>query len=451
MHRLSRTVLLSLVSLLVVAGLLMLYSTTYTTDKYVSGIIPQKFFMQSIWIAITGAAIITIWKTDYHFFCKYALLFLGLTGCALGYLAFVHTLSKLHAPAGLVNAFPFTGGIKGAYRWLTLGPIRIQPSEFVKVCLILFLAHYFSRNTRYLAEAKRGVFIPLGVGLAVVAIVAGGGSVSVATITLGVLLTMAFVAGVPMRWLSPAAFGLLAAIVLVPILVFSASLPQHSDRTAAESSPNIVAGTLTKVAGVLGKNRQARVETWLDPESQAKTRELDAGKREGGGGYQLWMSMLALGSGGWDGLGFTESRMKKFYLPEAHTDFIVAVIGEELGFLAVLILITAYALLVGVCFWMATQAVDKEGVLICVGMGASFGLHAFFNIAVVSGFIPTTGITAPFVSYGGSNVLASGIGIGLLLSISRHSERVALERAAQAQAGAAIPPPAAQRLFSDTP
>lgn len=451
MHRLSRTILLSLVSLLVVAGLLMLYSTTYTTDSYVSGIIPKKFFMQSIWIAVTGAAVVLIWKTDYHFFCKYALVLLGLTGCALGYLAFVHTLSKLHAPAGLVNAFPFTGGIKGAYRWLTFGPIRVQPSEFVKVCLILFLAQYFSRNARYLTEAKRGVFIPLGIGMAVVAIVAAGGSVSVATITLGVLLTLAFVAGVPMRWLSPAGAGLLAAIVVVPVLVFASSLPRHASSAAAEPKPNAVTISLTKAAGLLGEARQRRIETWLDPESQAKTRELDTGKREGGGGYQLWMSVLALGSGEWTGLGFTESRMKKFYLPEAHTDFIVAVIGEELGFFAVFALILAYTLLVGVCFWMATQAVDKEGVLICVGLGASFGLHAFFNIAVVSGFIPTTGITAPFVSYGGSNVLASGIGIGLLLSISRHAERVAIERAAQAQANAGIPAPGAQRLFSDTP
>ena len=454
MHRLSRTILLSLVLLLVTAGLIMLYSTTYAARG------TGQLFLQLKWVVAAAVAVIFLRKLDYHFLCKYAWLLLLLAWLPLVYLAGVHVASKFSfIPKSL---FLFTDEVKGAYRWLKFGPIRIQPSEFVKICLILFLAYYFGRNSRYLPatelksgiskwdlparikqnvmDSMRGSLVPLLIGAVAALSVLMGGSLSVATITTGVVLVIAFVAGVPLRWLSPALIGILMMVVLIPPLVFKSSLPSHRSEesvrqpqitaktTAHSAAVPLVAGENSDTAsrlirGVLGEARAKRIFCWLDPEEQAKTVVLDSGKKTGGGGYQLWMSVLALGSGGWTGLGFTESRLKMFYLPEAHTDFIVAVIGEELGFLTVLALILLYVLLVGTCFWMAVLAADKEGSLICVGLGASFGLHAFFNIAVVSGFMPTTGITAPFVSYGGSNVLASGIGIGLLLSVSRYAER----------------------------
>ena len=454
MHRLSRTILLTLVLLLVTAGLIMLYSTTYAARG--TGQLSQ----QIKWVFAATLAVVFLRKLDYHFLCKYAWLLLLLAWIPLVYLAGVHIASKFSfIPKSM---FLFTDEVKGAYRWLKFGPIRVQPSEFVKICLILFLAYYFGRNSRYLPAASghpnsipkwdlisrvwqnmkdsmRGSLLPLAIGAVAAISVLLGGSLSVATITTGVVLVIAFVAGVPLRWLSPAILGIVLMIVLVPPLVFKSSLPTHHEEETIRQ-PQITAKAVTQPAnslavsmektdtasrliqGVLGEARAKRIFCWLDPEEQAKTVVLENGKKTGGGGYQLWMSVLALGSGGWTGLGFTESRLKMFYLPEAHTDFIVAVIGEELGFITVLVLILFYVLLIGTCFWMATLAADKEGCLICVGLGASFGLHAFFNIAVVSGFMPTTGITAPFVSYGGSNVLASGIGIGLLLSVSRYAE-----------------------------
>jgi len=137
---------------------------------------------------------------------------------------------------------------------------------------------------------------------------------------------------------------------------------------------------------------------------------------------------LALGSGGWLGLGITQSRMKQYYLPEAHTDFIVAIVGEELGFIGVASLIGLYCLLAVSIFAMATLAQAKSAVMMCVGIGWALTFQAFVNIGVVSGFGPTTGVTAPFLSYGGSSMLGCMVSVGLLLSVSRIGEQEALEQ-----------------------
>jgi cell division protein FtsW (lipid II flippase) len=140
--------------------------------------------------------------------------------------------------------------------------------------------------------------------------------------------------------------------------------------------------------------------------------------------------------------------MKKYYLPESHTDFIVAIVGEELGYLAVASLICLYLLLALTVLRIAGQAADREGSLICTGVAASLGFNAFVNIGVVSGLLPTTGVTAPFLSYGGSSILASGIGLGLVLSVSRHAEQAAALRQAQEAVQAVARPTPLRKLFA---
>ena len=140
--------------------------------------------------------------------------------------------------------------------------------------------------------------------------------------------------------------------------------------------------------------------SWLNPEKHRKT-----------SGYQLYHSHLALGSGGLDGVGFNRSRMKQAYLPEAHTDFIMSIVGEELGFLGLLAVMLIYLLLMG--------AADRQGMLLGFGIGVSVGIHAFINLSVVSGLLPTTGVTAPLVSYGGSSMLITWVGIGILGNVAR--------------------------------
>jgi cell division protein FtsW len=206
-----------------------------------------------------------------------------------------------------------------------------------------------------------------------------GGDLSSTAITGWVIFGLAFVGGVRLRYLF---------IVLLAGLV--------------------MAGTAIK----LSPERISRITSYRNPEEVQAT-----------DGYQLWHSQLALGSGGWRGLGFTNSRMKRYYLPEAHTDFIVAIIGEELGFLGVASLVILYAGLMTSAFWLAALAPDREGMLICTGVALLLGLQALVNVSVVSGFCPTTGVTAPFLSYGGSSIVASLLGIGLTLSVSRISEQ----------------------------
>ena len=401
MYRPARTVVLLLVALLVVFGLVMLYSTSFATFSD-----PQeKLRKQLYWIVMAAIAAFALRKIDYHFFCRNSHILVLLISCALGYLAFAHLLYKLpFVPRAVVSHIPFTGGIKGAFRWLILGPIRIQPSEFAKIAIILFLAHYFGRNSRHVLEFFRGFILPMALAGAVILLVLLGGSLSVTIITGGVVFVLAFVAGVRARYL--------VLVIATGLILFSSVI-------------------------LISPTRMSRFTSFLNPEQVQE-----------GDGYQLWHSLLALGSGGWHGVGFTQSRMKKFYLPEAHTDFIVSIVGEELGFAWVGLLILAYLLLTFSIFWVSGQAMDREGSLICAGVGASLGLHAFVNLAVVSGMLPTTGVTAPFVSYGGSSILASGIGIGLVLSVSKFTELAQQERHQQQTADAFwTPSPPPRKLF----
>ncbi|MFA4945023.1 MAG: FtsW/RodA/SpoVE family cell cycle protein [Lentisphaeria bacterium] len=392
----TRSVLLILVGLLIVFGLVMLYSTSYPTAGF--GLLK----MQAMWIILACGCGYAMRQLDYHGLCRHSLFILAFFVLALAYLALAHGVYRV-APA-IGSAFPFTGGVKGAFRWFKLGPVRLQPSEFTKLGLILFLAHYYGKNSLHIREAWRGFFLPLGIAGFVTSLVLLGGSLSVTAITGATVGCMAFIAGVRLRYL--------ALCLLAGILVGAAAI-------------------------AVSPERFSRITSFTSAE------ELQQGE-----GYQLWHSLLALGSGGLTGLGFTESRMKKYYLPESHTDFIVAIVGEELGYLAVASLICLYLLLALTVLRIAGQAADREGSLICTGVAASLGFNAFVNIGVVSGLLPTTGVTAPFLSYGGSSILASGIGLGLVLSVSRHAEQAAALRQAQEAVQAVARPTPLRKLFA---
>jgi cell division protein FtsW len=152
--------------------------------------------------------------------------------------------------------------------------------------------------------------------------------------------------------------------------------------------------------------RWSRMTTYLNPEAVHKT-----------DGYQLWNSLLALGSGGWGGLGFMESRMKAKYLPEAHTDFILSIVGEELGYAGLLAVLFLYASFMFFALRISIKAGNKQGMLLGVGITSLLALQAVINIGVISGALPTKGMPAPFISYGGSNLVMALSGVGLLVSI----------------------------------
>lgn len=261
--------------------------------------------------------------------------------------------------------------INGAKRWIRFAGLTIQPSEFAKLAVIFFSSGYLARNQRFLNTFKG--LLPLGAACgAILIMIMVGKDLGTTLLLAATVLVMCFVAGVRLRW------------ILIPIVVG--------------------APTLLLYIMYFDPMRWARLTSFLNPDGDPN-------------GYQLWKSMLALGSGGWTELGFTCSRMKAYYLPEAHTDFILSVVGEELGFIGMLMVIASYAGIVAIGLWICFKASDKKGYIL--GTGATFliGMQAIINLGVVSGALPTKGMPAPFISYGGSNMMVSLCCIGIILSV----------------------------------
>lgn len=348
--------LLVVVTLLTVFGLTMLYSASYGT----AGL---KFFRtQIIWVVfgvVGGAAAFMI---GYRRIASGALIWMGLSFLLL-----------------LIAAFCFPA-INGANRWIRLRlpglELSLQPSEFAKIAVAVFVARYCSENFRCFNEwnNRRGI-LPLAAisGAVILGVLIGRDFGTTVLITLMAVAT-AMAAGLWWRYILPPA-GLFAAMV----------------------------GYIVRFDPV----RLARITSFLRPE--------DVQREEG---YQLWNSLLALGSGGWFGIGFMESRLKARYLPEAHTDFILAIVGEELGLVAMAGVVLLYLAFTWFGLRIATRATSRLGMLLGFGLTLGISLQAWINLLVVTGTAPTKGMPAPFISYGGSNMMASLIAVGLLVSIA---------------------------------
>jgi len=260
-------------------------------------------------------------------------------------------------------------------RWLGVGALRFQPSELAKAALVIYLAYSLvKKGEERMRFFKTGLLSHLLVlGLMVALCMKQpdfGTSVTMALLVLGML----YVGGARLKYLL--GVGVLTA-------------------------PLVVLAVMSSV------RRQLRIEAWIDPYAHADS-----------SGYHLVQSLRALGSGGLTGLGLGHSRQKLFFLPEAHTDFILAVIGEELGLLAVVAVVVAFGLLCWRGVRAAMDAPDRFSRLLAFGITLSLTLQAAINMGVVTGVLPTKGLTLPFVSYGGSSLLVSCWLAGVLLRIS---------------------------------
>ncbi|MBR2963869.1 MAG: FtsW/RodA/SpoVE family cell cycle protein [Lentisphaeria bacterium] len=248
----------------------------------------------------------------------------------------------------------FCKPINGARRWIQVAGFTLQPSELGKVVITLFMAKFLAARTRALeSEPFWKVMVPSGIWVGPTILLVLAGEDLGTTVLLGSLyLLMLFVAGMRLRYILP--FTLILPVVAVLVI-------KQFDAM-----------------------RWGRLTVFMDAEAYKMT-----------SGYQLWNSLLALGSGGWTGVGFTESRLKLMYLPENHTDFILSIVGEELGFITLLTVIVAYLIMVFVGLRISVKARTRQGMLIAFGMSIFIGMQALINIGVITAAFPTRACPRP--------------------------------------------------------
>src|SRR5574341_45787 len=349
-----------LLALLILAaiGTVMVYSSSAVMAE--SRFKTQFFFFkkQIFWILISIFFFLLAFKIDYHWYSRVANSIL--------FLSFLLLAGVLVAPA-----------VKGVHRWIKFGPVNIQPSEIFRYSLVLFMASTLAKRMDKIREFKH-LFIPYFFILAIYAalIMKQPDLGSVFTISL-VFFLLLFVAKARLKHLL--LLGL-PGIVGFIILVFG--LGYEKDR---------IYDYLNSVKDPLAGN------------------------------YQVKQSVLALGNGGLKGVGLAEGRQKFFFLPEPHTDFIFATLGEETGFIGLVGVLLLFLLIAWRGMLIASQAVDPLGYFLALGITFSIFSCALINVGVVIGILPTTGVPLPFLSYGGSSLLMSFVGTGVLLNISKKS------------------------------
>ena len=343
-------VILALVILQALIGVFFIYSSSH----FLAG---GYHVRQLIWLGISLAALVFVVAVDYKFFVSLSVYFYGLIVAVLA--------------ATLV----FARLVAGTKSWITLGLVRLQPSELAKIVMILVFARFFAeyKGAYLTASTTFWALVVAGVPLFLI----------VLQPDLGTAMTFAAIVG--------GAF-ILAGLRRKTIALF------------------IVAALLAGVGGwnlVLKDYQKRRVTTLLNPQGDPR-----------GSGYQVIQSKIAIGSGGFAGAGFmkgTQSQLR--FLPARHTDFIFSVIGEEAGFLGVLIVAALYLALLARMFLSVAKARDRAGVYIIFTASLLIAFQFLVNILMIIGLFPVVGITLPFLSYGGSSLLTSFVACGLVLNV----------------------------------
>jgi cell division protein FtsW len=348
-------------------GAVMIFSASaVTAEKEYSH---SYYFLvrQAAWLVLGVLGMLALMRTDYRRLREPAVVYTTLCVVLL-LLCGTFLLDKSHA----------------THRWIRYGPVGIQPSELAKLAVILYLAWFLEqkrRNKTALEFCKQDFLHTILPAAAPVLVAVGlivaqpdlGTAVDIVLVATAIL----FAAGLSWKWL---AAGLATALPVLYLLI------------------------------VLFPYRLARLTAFLNPDSDPQ-----------GAGFQLMQSLIAVGSGGFTGVGLMESKQKLFYLPEAHTDFIYAVICEELGYIGAMLIIALFLVYGWRGLRAAFAATDGFGRLLALGITALVLSQALMNFAVVLGMVPTKGIPLPFVSYGGSSLLVMLLATGVLLNISQQA------------------------------
>lgn len=354
-------ILIFLTLILIVFGVIMVFSASYYSALSKYGDAYHFLIRDGVFAVIGIAAMLGVSRIPYRVLRKFAFPFLA---------AVVFMLLLLFTPLGKT--------VNGATRWLDLKIITVMPGEFAKLAVILFTASYLTNGRDKLKKAGSVIWLMLVGGL-IAGLIMLQPNMSTAVTVVLIMGSIMFVEGLSWKWI-----GSLLAI------------------GAAAG-----AGIIIKEGGY----KLQRITSFLHPFDDPM-----------GDGYQVVQGLLAMGSGGLFGVGLGKSMQKNLYLPEPQNDFILAIIGEELGFIGIAALMVVYMLLIWRCINITLNAPDRFSMLLGSGVTAMIAIQVLFNIAIVTSSMPPTGVILPFISYGGNAMLVCCIGIGILLNISHYSK-----------------------------
>lgn len=359
--RTSLILLLAPAAVLTMIGLVMVLSASSVTAYEASGSSFLFFNRQVVYALVGVAGLVAAARMPYRMWQRLSLPLLAVTIVLL------------------ILALTAGRAAYGASRWLYVGPVSLQPSELAKLALLTFTATVLAAKWKHRDELAHVVvpIVPVTAGVALIVVLQR--DLGTTIILCGSVFLLLFVAGVRLRWLATGgAIGLLLSIALI-----------------------------------LGEGyRRERLLAYANP-----------GADPGGAGYQLIQGYIALGSGGWFGVGLGASRQKWGSVPNAHTDFIFAILGEELGLIGECVVLALFGLLIYAGIRIAVRAPDTFGRLLAAGITGWFGLQAIVNLGAVTGLMPITGVPLPFVSFGGSALVVTLVAVGVQASIARAGTR----------------------------
>jgi cell division protein FtsW len=345
-------------------GLVIVFSASSVVSKELYGPSTAIFFRQLVSVMIGLLLFFIAMRTDYHILGRKPVLYclLGISVILLGW--------ALLSP-----------GINGVNRWILLGPFRFQPSEAAKLTAIVLTAYFLASKGGQVKEVDRDMLTYLAVLLAMIIMILAAPDFGTSTSLAATAALMLFLAGFKFR------YYLAGALLACPIFYFLIYLVPY---------------------------RRQRILAFIDPSADPQ-----------GSGYQIIQSLVAVGSGGITGKGLAQGTQKLFFLPEPHTDFIYAVVGEELGLLGCTLVLALFILFLWRGIRVALRADTVFGTFLGLGIVMMIVFQALFNISVVLSLVPTKGIPLPFVSVGGSSILIMLVSAGVLLNISRHTRGIA--------------------------
>ena len=348
--------------LIVVVGIVMIYSASAIIATQRFGADTPYYFMtrQLVWLGAGALTMMLLMHLDSSLFKERRLIYLALAGVVIA-----------------LTAALFQSPINGTHRWIVTPWFHLQPSEFAKPVVVLFVASYLARREERINELTATILPLLCVVVLVGGLIVLGRDFGTASMLVAVSAAMVFAAGVSWRLIG------LFSVAFIPAamaLIFGAAY------------------------------RRDRLFSFLNPEADPL-----------GKGFQALQSLIAIGTGGVEGLGIGNGRQKLFFLPEPHTDFIFSIIGEELGFIGASLLIATFGFLTWRGLRIAQRADDRFVFYTALGLTLMIAVQALINFSVALCLLPTKGIALPLVSYGGSSLIASLIAIGILLNLSQQT------------------------------